>query len=57
MREGPRTRQQRIDQIMNFGTRHRRGGLIAAGAGLGVAGLNSLIGGERDKREEEEMYR
>ena len=55
MREGPRTRQQRIDQIMNFGTRHRRGGLIAAGAGLGVAGLNGIFGRKDD--EEERMYR
>jgi hypothetical protein len=37
--------------------RGRRIGYVSAGTGAGIIGLDALIGGERDKREEEAMYR
>ena len=55
MRMGPRDRQQRMDQIRNFGTKNRRaltyGGL---GAGIGAV-LAGILGGGQD--EKQEMYR
>jgi len=38
-------------------TRGRRIGYATAGTGAGIVGLDALIGGEREKREEEAMYR
>ena len=37
--------------------RGRRIGYATAGTGAGIVGLDALIGGEREKREEEAMYR
>ena len=55
MSEGPRTRQQRIDQLKNFGTKNRRTltyGALGAGAGAVLQGI--LGGGQED---EMSMYR
>ena len=55
MSEGPRTRQQRIDQLKNFGTKNRRTltyGALGAGAG---AVLQGILGGGQE--EEIGMYR
>ena len=60
--QGPRTpsiRQKIMNSIKRSPTnfqkapRRERWGAVAGGALLGVAGLDSLIGGERDRREEE----
>ena len=50
MREGPRNRQQRIDQIKNFGTKNRRAltyGALGAGTSAILAGI--LGGGQEDE--------
>ena len=55
MREGPRNRQQRIDQMKNFGIKNRRAltyGALGAGAGAVLTGI--LGGGQED---EMGMYR
>jgi hypothetical protein len=55
MREGPRNRQQRIDQLKNFGTKNKRAltyGALGAGTSAVLAGI--LGGGQED---EMGMYR
>ena len=56
-----RTREQRIDQIKNIGRRmapgyspYTRGAYGGAAAAAGLTGLATLIGGERDQREQEQ---
>ena len=50
MREGPRNRQQRIDQLKNFGIKNRKGltyGALGAGASAVLQGI--LGGGQEDE--------
>lgn len=35
----------------------RRGAGIAAGVGAGIAGINAMVSGEKEKRQQEAMYR
>ena len=48
--------RKRVVERLQAGQRARAGAIIAGGVGAAVAGINGLIGDERDRRDQEEQY-